>query len=541
MEKIFLDQEFSKFWRKIENKENFTLLRYGDGERAIMCGEVVKAQEGWKSPAYVSELGEALLDTLSINENNFYYGISCPCCDQKAYYWYSTRIRNKNITFANLWINKNYNHFYKLFNELKRDAVLIANYRAKGHAIGNLNILKYYEVGDDCISFWKEKGKLLIEEIKKEFGYRNDLLYVVAAGPMSEPIIVDLYKNNPNNCYIDFGSSIDMFVHEKITRPYMKSGTKYANSNCWMYDPQKINFDVSVVLTLYKRPGNLLPQIESIENQSLKPREILLYQDGTGDTITIPDNVRNKLNFIEIGKENKGVWERFRFADRKANSEYVCLFDDDTIPGSRWLENCHAEMMEEEGLYGAIGIIVKNKKYVDGMFYRVGWNKNTYERTKVDFVGHSWFLRKKWLSYLFDGTEELQQFKQCAEDMSLSFKLQEHGISTYVPPQPKKKKEFNGSLFGKKLGGDSHSLFKKNGWKSMSQAFDLLINKYHFKTLQELNADLYNSIVYKYRNSFLYAEKFADKKCIYFLGIKFYVPRGGLGSVIKNLIRGKGV
>ena len=86
MEKIFLDQEFSKFWRKIENKENFTLLRYGDGERAIMCGEVVKAQEGWKSPAYVSELGKALLDTLSINENNFYYGISCPCCDQKAYY-----------------------------------------------------------------------------------------------------------------------------------------------------------------------------------------------------------------------------------------------------------------------------------------------------------------------------------------------------------------------------------------------------------------------------------------------------------------------
>lgn len=540
MEKIFLNQELEEFWKKIENNENFALLRYGDGERAIMCGKHVKAQEGWESPSYLSKLGEALLETLAIDTDNFYYGISCPCCDRKAYYWYITRIKSKNITFANLWVNGNYPKFYDLFKKLKRDAVLIANYRAQNCRIGNLNIVKRYEVGDDCISFWEEKGFELIENIKNEFGNRKNLLYVVAAGPMSEPIITELYKNNPDNCYIDFGSSIDTFIHGKLTRPYMKEKSKYAHLNCWMYNPAKANFDVSVVLNLYKRPENLPLQVKSIESQNLKPREIILYQDGTGDTIKIPPEIENKLDFIKIGKENKGVWERFKFADTYAKSKYVCVFDDDTIPGERWLENCHAEMMEKEGLYGAVGVISKNKKYNDAMSFRVGWTRNTPRTTRVDFVGHSWFFKKQWLKYLFEGTEELQKSKICGEDMTFSYKLQEHNINTYVPPQPSSDKEMKGSLFGYKLGVDEHALSCNNGWGPMSDMFDLLVNKYHFKTLQELDNDLYDSIVYKHRNPYFYIEKLEKTKEIYLCGIKFsIIRRKQLKAAVKKWFDGK--
>ncbi len=56
--KIFLDKEFERIWQKIDNNENFTLLRYSDGERAIMQGREVIAQEGWKSPKYISTLGK---------------------------------------------------------------------------------------------------------------------------------------------------------------------------------------------------------------------------------------------------------------------------------------------------------------------------------------------------------------------------------------------------------------------------------------------------------------------------------------------------
>ena len=115
-DKIYLDKEFDKIWAKIENKENFALLRYGDGERAIMCGQSVKAIEGWISPNYISKLGKDLLSTLELDDDNIFYGISCPCCDPAAYIWYLNKIKNKNITFANIWVNANYQKFKDKFS-----------------------------------------------------------------------------------------------------------------------------------------------------------------------------------------------------------------------------------------------------------------------------------------------------------------------------------------------------------------------------------------------------------------------------------------
>ena len=496
-DKIYLDKEFDKFWKKIENGENFALLRYGDGERAIMCGEKVHAQEGWESTEYVSELGKALLDTLNDDSNQVFYGISCPCCDLKAYYWYYTRIQNKNKTFANLWVNANYNNFITKFDALKRDAILIANHNARGKKIGNLNVLKHYEIGDDCISFWEKEAPALIKQIKKDFGSKNDLLYVVSAGPMSEPIIMELFHNNPNNCYLDFGSSIDKYIHNKQTRPYMDSTTVYAKQHCWMDNPETTEFDVSVVLSAYKRIANLRIQLDAIENQTLKPSEILLFQDGIadGEKISIPADIKKRFNVVEVSKTNQGVWARFNFARTHIKNKYVCIFDDDTIPGPRWLENCMTEMRKREGLYGTIGILCSKPGYFNGSFTRIGWANPNNKTAMVDFVGHSWFLKADWLDYLFDNTKELQDFKICAEDMTLSQKLQEHGIYTFVPPHPQHKHDLWGSLpeYSRKFGDDKNSLFVNNGWTKMSEAFNILVNKYKFKLVKYNNRREYKN------------------------------------------------
>jgi hypothetical protein len=219
----YLDKEFDKFWQKIKTRENFALVRNGDGERAVMSGKVLQAQEGgWKSPNYISKLSKDCLSSLLINNDKFFCGISCPCCDEEAYYWYRSRISGKNITFANLWINQNYTKFRKNFDNLKRDCVLITNHRAANHRIANLNILKHYAISDDCITFWETDAKKMISQIKYEFGNRNNLLYVIAAGHIAGHIISDLFKNNPNNCYIDFGSAIEPYYNSfGFKRPYM--------------------------------------------------------------------------------------------------------------------------------------------------------------------------------------------------------------------------------------------------------------------------------------------------------------------------------
>lgn len=542
-ENIILSEEFDKIWNKVEKGENFVLLRYGDGERSIMIGKKVTAQEGWVSPDYVSTLGKALLKTLNFNDdNNIYYGISCPCCDPPAYYWYNTRIKNKNITFANLFVNYNYKKFIPKFEKLKRDAIFIGNYRAENQAIGNLNILKYYTVSDDCFKFWENEAPMLLETIKNDFGNRDDLLYVVSAGPMSEPIIMNLYENNPNNCYIDFGSSIDKYIHENQTRPYMDENTPYAKLNCYMANPKIVDFDVSVVMTLYKRVESLEKQLIAIQNQTLKPKEILLFQDGIEGNykIQLSEEFKKKFDIVEVSEKNCGVWERFKFA-QKASSKYVCVFDDDTIPGERWLENCHTQMLKEEALYGTIGIMMKEpEKYANEGFFRVGWAEPLDITTQVDLVGHSWFFKKDWIEYLFEGTEDLQKFKTAGEDMSFSAQLQKHEIKTFVPPHPPKDKSLWGSLpdtanvlgnsadalwltsFNKQRINDATNVLLKKGWSPLIKTnpeyvykIKNLIKEKHEKAKQEQNI-----CTEKTKFKLFGKTKSGNKRTIHIFGVK---------------------
>lgn len=448
MDKIFLQNEYKKIFSRIVNGDNITVLRYGDGERAIMTGEKVVAQEGWSSEGE-SPLAVALRESLNFTDDNVYYGISCPCCDRPAYYWYSTRIASKQITFANLFVNSNYQTFKSDFLTLTRDAIVIANHAGKNNRIGNLNVLKYYAVGDDCISCWEEECGSIVSRIISEYGSRDNLLYVVSAGPMAEPIIAELYKHNPNNCYIDFGSSIDICIHGSDTRPYSKPGTVYSKRNCWMFDPNTADFDVSVVLTTYKKPESLTEQLAAIDKQTLRPREIRLFKDAIDGfySIDLNDEFLSSFDDCCIAKCNRGVWGRFDYA-RECKSKYVCLFDDDTIPGDCWLESCHFEMMQHEGIYGTIGIVLENSSGypIDKRsYYRVGWAEPNEQLMEVDFVGHSWFLPRRALDYMFENTEQLQQYKVAAEDMTLSAKALQYGLSTFVPPHPYDNKRVWGS------------------------------------------------------------------------------------------------
>lgn len=434
-----LDKAMDVIFSRIQSGENIVLFRMADGEHSLMLGKPVLAQEGWKAPSEVTPLGKALLQTMDIVSDNVYYGISCPCCDLSAYYWYCSRISSDNITFSNIFVNKNYQRFINKFEELTRDAVVIANHKGKDNKIGNLNVLKYYSIGDQCVPFFETELDNLIDTIISEYGNKRDLLYVVSAGPLSEIIIHQLYKNNPDNTYIDFGSSIDCYIHKKDTRPYTNPLSEFGSRNCWMFNPKTTDFDVSVVLTTYKKPDALPLQLEALQKQSLRPKEILLFQDGISGSYSInfKKEILEKFDNVKIAPQNMGVWERFAYAKDNVKSKYVCVFDDDTIPGTRWLENCHYHMMQEEGVYGTVGILLeKPELYPYDGFFRVGWHRPNTKVAQVDFVGHSWFFKKEYLDYMFDNTEKYQTYKYAAEDMCLSFKCKEHGIKTFVPPHP---------------------------------------------------------------------------------------------------------
>ena len=102
---LTLRGEYKKYWNKIERGENFALVRYADGEFALMMGREVHAQEGWGAGNAQTSLGKALVDSLGVDDEKFIYAVSCPCCDSEAHYWYLQNIKSKNITFSNIFVN----------------------------------------------------------------------------------------------------------------------------------------------------------------------------------------------------------------------------------------------------------------------------------------------------------------------------------------------------------------------------------------------------------------------------------------------------
>jgi hypothetical protein len=233
MEKF--NSDFNHFWGLIENNTNFTFARYADGEVMLMKGQPVTSGtqassiDKWQAPNKLTNVGEQLLNTLSHTEENYFYAISSKTDNLNDYQFLIENIKQSEdkLTFVNLWINANYSDMLKKLCNNKRDVILICNKEAK---IDNFpfNVVDITSFPDDCINYWENNDKDFINMITEKYGNLNNQLFFISCGPISEIIIHELYNKNPNNTYIDVGSSIDEFVHGYKTRPYMDSNSYYS-------------------------------------------------------------------------------------------------------------------------------------------------------------------------------------------------------------------------------------------------------------------------------------------------------------------------
>jgi hypothetical protein len=189
--------------------------------------------------------------------------------------------------------------------------------------------------------------------------------------------------------------------------------------------------------------------VDAIRAQSIKPAQIWLWinyhednKDFDPETLGVDRVFKNDFNWKFYG----------RFAAALlADTEYVALYDDDTIPGRRWHENCLETMKTHEGIMGSAGIILKGNRYVN--HDRCGWPTQNTEVTEVDLVGHSWFFKREWLRYLW---QEKPVTWDNGEDIQFGFMAKIHGgIPTYCPPHPSEEPELHGSILGNELGIDN--------------------------------------------------------------------------------------
>ena len=248
---------------------------------------------------------------------------------------------------------------------------------------------------------------------------------------------------------------------------------------------------ITVILNCYRRPENLEEQIASIKNQTVDVDQVWVWvnyhEDNDGVDFSQFDCdkvIRNDFNWKFYG----------RFAGALlSSSKYVAMFDDDTIPGSEWLENCLQTMKTSEGILGGAGVILDGSKYTGHK--RFGWSSQNEDTVEVDLVGHAWFFKREWLKYLW---MEKPFTWDNGEDIQFSYCCQKYGgIKTYCPPHPKSNLNMFSSLKGYQLGVDekatsrsrNHSVFYAqrdacvknaimNGWIPVQMA----MAKLHFSS-----------------------------------------------------------
>lgn len=237
---------------------------------------------------------------------------------------------------------------------------------------------------------------------------------------------------------------------------------------------------ITVILNGYKRGSALNEQYDALQKQTVKADEIYLwYNNPDGGEINYDIMEKIPTAFSNL---NMGVWARFAYA-LNAKTEYVCIFDDDMIPGSKWLENCKNTIKKVNGLLGGVGLLYMRPNPPQYSSYyepytRFGWIPNGHNDNpvKVDLVGHSWFFKREWLSYYWRELPDPKYFT-CGEDMHFSYMLQKYAnLNTYVAPHPHHDQEMWCNIKGSVHATDKNSMWETNQSSPQGVPFKQLMN-----------------------------------------------------------------
>jgi glycosyltransferase involved in cell wall biosynthesis len=225
---------------------------------------------------------------------------------------------------------------------------------------------------------------------------------------------------------------------------------------------------VTVVLNGYKRPYALEQQYDAIKNQTYKDINLILWVNLTTNNLypSFPEKVINNCESI-ICNTNYGTWGRFSAA-LNARTKYIAVIDDDTIPGSRWIENCVETIKSHSGILTARGIIFDKsfeRSYPSPQSYKpYGWCNPNQETVRVDMGCQSWFFEKHILRAFWAEAPEVNPMNY-GEDTHISYVAQRFfGLHTYVPAHPIEDESLWGSIpeTALKYGEDASALSWSN-------------------------------------------------------------------------------
>ncbi|MEX2118233.1 MAG: glycosyltransferase [Pirellulales bacterium] len=210
---------------------------------------------------------------------------------------------------------------------------------------------------------------------------------------------------------------------------------------------------ITAIVTTYRRPQALPPQLEAVRGQSVRPVATWAWANAPQPKLLAALEAAG-LDRLVTCSDNSFFHGRFALA-LLAATEYVAIFDDDTVPGANWLANCLRTMEQLEaagtqGILGTAGIRLAGAGYAERTMH--GWQRPCDEPVEVDLVGQGWFLKTEWIRHLFADRPVIGTNGEDIELSARAWRL--GGIRSFCPPHPAGDQSQWGSTRGMELGLD---------------------------------------------------------------------------------------
>lgn len=192
----------------------FAFTRFADGEHAVMERKPLQGYD-WSMKDSFTKSSEALNKALDYRDENYYYGVSCACCDQEKYEYYKQRLADcwDRVSYSNIFVNGNYRRTLEWIKSLPKIDLFLMNEAGEGKELPiNSSRRVYYPA--NVLNMFERISENVLEMTEEDI---SDLpeksLVLVSVGPLSEILIHKMYSINKNNYYIDIGSVIDPMIH----------------------------------------------------------------------------------------------------------------------------------------------------------------------------------------------------------------------------------------------------------------------------------------------------------------------------------------
>lgn len=224
----------------ISEADSMALARFADGEASVLKNMTVGNKDGWlykkdKNIVFRRDLRRSLLCA----DPNYLYGLSCSCCDKANHDFLLGEVRApiENLTFSNIWVNSNFpvfnERFFPALQKSGKKIILVSGKKARVDYLSQqLPVIDFIPIPGNCVVYWEKYRDWMRGLLDLKATTNRNTIFLLAAGPLSEVLIFEMWQANPRNIYIDIGSTLDPMLFRRKSRCYHTEGHAFAQRVC---------------------------------------------------------------------------------------------------------------------------------------------------------------------------------------------------------------------------------------------------------------------------------------------------------------------